>query len=99
MRDRDPDIVRPQAGSLVVLQKDLGRREQIAIWQPMVPIIEAERSVTAVSPQIRGSAYVERGQALAPVGVIGIMPGKLSAIADVRTAIVQAAAACPPTGY
>lgn len=98
MPDRDPAILAPQSGAQVVLQKDLSRREQIAIWQPAVPIIEAERGVTAVSPQIRGSAYVERGQALAPVGVIGVMPGKLSDIADIDAAIVDGSSNLPTDG-
>lgn len=98
MPDRDPAILAPQSGTQVVLQKDLSRREQIAIWQPALPIIEAERGVTAVSPQIRGSAYVERGQALAPVGVIGVMPGKLSDIADIQAAIVDGSSNLPTDG-
>lgn len=98
MPDRDPAILAPRSGTQVVLQKDLSRREQIAIWQPAVPIIEAESGVTAVSPQIRGSAYVERGQALAPVGVIGVMPGKLSDIADIEAAIVDGSSNLPTDG-
>lgn len=98
MPDRDPAILAPQSGTQVVLQKDLSRREQIAIWQPALPIIEAERGVTAVSPQIRGSAYVERGQALAPVGVIGVMPGKLSDVADIQAAIVDGSSNLPTDG-
>jgi lipoprotein-releasing system permease protein len=98
MPDRDPGIISPQSGAQVVLQKDLSRRNQIAIWQPIVPIIEAQPGVTAVSPQIRGSAYVERGQALAPVGVIGVMPGKLSEIADIKAAIVEGSSSLPTDG-
>ncbi len=98
MPDRDPAVLAPLPGAQVVLQKDLSRRQQIAIWQPAVPIIEAERGVTAVSPQIRGSAYVERGQALAPVGVIGVMPGKLSDIADIKGAIVDGSSNLPTDG-
>lgn len=98
MPDRDPAVLVPQAGAVTVLQKDLSRREQIAIWQPAVPIIEAEPGVTTVSPQIRGSAYVERGQALAPVGVIGVLPGKLSDIADIDAAIVDGSSNLPTDG-
>lgn len=98
MPDRDPDIIDPQPGAQIVLQKDFSRREQIAIWQPIVPIIEAQPGIVAVSPQIRGSAYVERGQALAPVGVIGVMPGKLSDIADIKRAIVDGSSNLPSDG-
>ncbi|WP_336924749.1 hypothetical protein [Alteraurantiacibacter palmitatis] len=80
------------------MQKDLSRRDQIAIWQPIVPIIAAQRGVTAVSPQIRRSAYVEQEQALAPVGVIGVMPGKLSGIADIYAAITDGSSNLPTDG-
>lgn len=95
MRDRDPAVLSPGASAQVVLQKDLSRRDQIAIWQPAIPIIENTSGVTAVSPQIRGSAFVERGQAVAPVGVIGVMPGKLSEIADIDGAVVDGSSNLP----
>lgn len=98
MPDRDPAILSPNARAQVVLQKDLSRRDQIAIWQPVIPIIEKTRGVTAVSPQIRGSAFVERGQTVAPVGVIGVMPGELSAIADIDAAMVDGSSILPPDG-
>lgn len=98
MPDRDPAILPADGRAQVVLQKDLSRREQIAIWQPAIPIIEQTRDVTAVSPQIRGSAFVERGQAVAPVGIIGVMPGKLSAIADIDGAMVDGSSSLPADG-
>jgi lipoprotein-releasing system permease protein len=51
-----------------------------------------------VSPQIRGSAFVARGQAIAPVGVIGVQPGKLSAIANIQGAIVAGSGALATDG-
>ena len=98
MPDRDPAIVRPLEGALVVTQKDLSRREQIAIWQPVLSIIEGTQGVVAVSPQIRGSAYVERGQTRAPVGVIGVLPGKLSSIANIEAAVVEGSSNLPADG-
>lgn len=98
MPDRDPAILPGPGGAQVVLQKDLSRRDQIAIWQPAIPIIEKTGGVVTVSPQIRGSAFVERGQAVAPVGVIGVMPGKLSAIADIEGAVVDGTASLPADG-
>ena len=98
MPDRDPATLSPNAHKQVVRQKDLSRRDQIAIWQPVIPIIEQTSGVTAVSPQIRGSAFVERGQTVAPVGVIGVMPGKLSDIADIEAAIVDGSSDLPADG-
>lgn len=98
MPDRDPATLSPDGRAQVVLQKDLSRREQIAIWQPVIPIIEQTGGVTAVSPQIRGSAFVERGQSVAPVGVIGVMPGKLSDIADIEAVITDGSSNLPADG-
>jgi len=98
MPDRDPATLSMDPGAQVVLQKDLSRRSQITIWQPMIPIIEQSSGVIAVSPQIRGSAFVERGQAVSPVGVIGTMPGKLSFIADIGGAIVDGSINLPADG-
>lgn len=98
MPDRDPAILSRGERVQVVLQKDLSRREQIAIWQPVIPIIEKMPGITAVSPQIRGSAFVERGQSVAPVSVIGVMPGKLSDIADIETAMVDGNSNLPADG-
>ena len=63
-----------------------------------MPIIEKTPGVTALSPQIRGSAFVERGQAVAPVGVIGVQPGKLSDIADIDGAMVDGTSTLPADG-
>jgi lipoprotein-releasing system permease protein len=96
--DRDPAVLNSHQGAQVVLQKDLSRRDQIAIWQPMIPIIEKTAGVIAVSPQIRGSAFVVRGQAVSPVGVIGTMAGKLSDIANIDAAIVAGSGSLPADG-
>jgi len=96
MADRDPALMLPDSGAQVVVQKDLSRRAQITVWEPAVALAEATPGVTAVSPQIRGSAFVQRGQAIAPVGVIGVQPDKLSAIADIGGAIVSGSSALAP---
>ncbi|RYD97236.1 MAG: ABC transporter permease, partial [Sphingomonadales bacterium] len=98
MRDRDPRILAGAESAQVVVQKDLSRREQIAVWQPFIPIIAGTGGVTGVSPQIRGSAFIERGQAVAPVGVTGVAPGNLSVIANIGAAIVEGSAELPVDG-
>ena len=96
MAERDPGTILPRPGAQVVVQKDLSRRAQIAVWEPAVALVEGMPGVTAVSPQIRGSAFVQRGQAVAPVGVIGVQPDKLSAISDVAKAIGSGSEALSP---
>ena len=97
MADREPAVFASGGNAVqAVVQKDLSRREQILVWQPAVELIEATAGVAAVSPQIRGSAFVQRGQAVAPVGVIGVQPDKLSAVADIAAAVVAGRAELPP---
>jgi lipoprotein-releasing system permease protein len=98
MRERSPGLIGAAPNAQLTVQKDLSRRQQIAVWQPFLPIIEALPGVTAVSPQIRGSAFLTRGQAIAPVGVIGIMPDRLSAIANISAAIVAGEDGLPSDG-
>lgn len=95
---RDPVLVSQIPGAQVVVQKDLSRRQQINAWQPILPVIEKTPGVTAISPEIRGSAFVVRGQARAPVGVIGVMPDRLSIIADIGRAIVDGRSNLPVDG-
>lgn len=87
--DRDPTTLFSSPAVLAVLQKDLSRRNQISVWQSAVSMAEQTPGVTFVSPQIRGAAFLERGQAVASVGVIGVTPGKLSGIANIEAAIVE----------
>lgn len=96
MADRDPVRIVNGSNVQVAVQKDLSRREQIRIWEPAVRQAEATDGVIAVSPQIRGSGFVQRGQAVAPVGVIGVEPDRLSAIADVEGAIVSGSGRLTP---
>lgn len=95
---RDPVLIGSAPGAQIVVQKDLGRRQQIDVWQPLLPVIEKTRGVTAVSPEIRGSAFVIRGQARAPVGVIGVLPERLSIIANVGGAIIEGRSTLPVDG-
>lgn len=96
--ERDPAALMPGDNVQVAVQRDLSRREQILIWQPAVRLIDATPGVTAVSPQIRGSAFVQRGQAVAPVGVIGVAPDKISAIANIERAMIAGTSRLPPDG-
>jgi lipoprotein-releasing system permease protein len=96
--DSDPSILAPGDQTQVALQKDLSRRNMLAIWQPAVSIAAQTAGVSFISPQVRGAAFVERGQAIASVGVIGVRPGELSGIADIGAAIVEGSSNLPADG-
>jgi len=96
--DNDPELLKSDPGALLVLQKDQSRRRQISAWQSAAEIAEQTPGVVFISPQIRGAAFVQRGQAVASVGVTGVEPAKLSGIANIGGAIVEGDSALPVDG-
>ena len=64
------------------------QRRQIRAWKATVALLESQTSVTAISPQITGSAVLVRGEAAAPVAVTAIDPRQLDAISPVSREIV-----------
>lgn len=74
---------------LVVQQRATGQRDQLRTADAFIPLIEGMAGVVAVSPQIVGNGFLVRGQVTAPVGVTGVEPGKVSAIADLEAGLVE----------
>jgi hypothetical protein len=53
------------------------------------PLIEALPEVKAVSPQITGAGFLRRGTQVAQVSIIGLEPGRESAISDLEGYLVD----------
>lgn len=64
------------------------QRKQIRNWQQIVDIAERLPDVTVVSPIINGNAFLVRGEAVLPVAVQGVEPGKVDAISDLTSTMV-----------
>src|SRR5690606_8096138 len=73
---------------LVVRQANRADRDILRNAEVYIPLLESLSDVAAVSPQIVGNGFAVRGQVRAPVAVTGIEPDKVSAIADLETALV-----------
>jgi lipoprotein-releasing system permease protein len=65
------------------------QRQQIREWQSTVALLREQTSVSAISTQITGSAFLVKGQAVAPVSVTAVEPGNLDAIGPVSEQIVS----------
>jgi len=65
------------------------QRRQIRAWAPTVDLLRSQPSVSAISPQISGSAFLVKGEAVAPVAVTAIDPAGLDAISPISTEIVS----------
>jgi lipoprotein-releasing system permease protein len=64
------------------------QRRQIRTWRSTVALLRAQLSVSAISPQISGSAFLVKGEAVAPVAVTAIDPSGLDAISPISTEII-----------
>src|SRR5690606_37780685 len=86
---RDPVSLLPhEPNVLVVQQRATTQRTQLRTAGAFLPLISSMPEVTATSQQIIGNGFLVRGQATAPVSVTGVEDGKLSAIADIESALV-----------
>ena len=65
------------------------QRQQIREWRSTVALLRQQSSVSAISTQITGSAFLVKGQAVAPVSVTAIEPENLDAIAPISSQIVD----------
>lgn len=76
------------AGVLLVEQRAATQRQLLRTAEAFLPSIETMAGVAAVSPQIVGNGFLLRGEVTAPVGVTGVEPDKLSAIADIERYLI-----------
>lgn len=86
---RDAGSLLPDdAGVLIVEQRASTQRPLLRTADAFMPIIAATPGITAISQQIVGNGFMVRGQATAPVGVTGVEPGKVSAIANIGKRLI-----------
>lgn len=64
------------------------QRRQIRAWASTVELLRSQSSVSAISPQISGSAFLVKGEAVAPVAVTALDPSGLDAISLISTELV-----------
>lgn len=65
------------------------QRQQIREWRSTVALLRQQSSVSTISTQITGSAFLVEGQAVAPVSVTAVEPENLDAIAPISRQIVD----------
>ena len=80
-------------GHVLAIQQDAGTADvQLRSTEAFIPLIEALPGVVAVSSQVNGPGFVTRGAQVLQVGVIGLEPGKESAILDLDGYIIAGTA-------
>lgn len=68
------------------------QRQQIRQWRAAVDQIRAQGGVAGISPQITGSGFLLRGEAVQPVSVTGLEPDGLDVISPISTNIIAGTA-------
>lgn len=64
-------------------------REQIRDWKALAQEIEKYPGISTVSPQIVGNAFLQRGESVRTITVVGVLPDKVSAISKIRENLLQ----------
>ncbi len=65
------------------------QRKQIRQWRSVIERVRTQPGVTGISPQITGSAFLVRGEAVQPVSVTGLEPESLDVISPISTRIAS----------
>ena len=80
-------------GGVLAIQQEAGTTDvQMRSTEAFIPLIEALPGVVAVSSQVNGPGFVTRGAQVLQVSVIGLEPGKESAILDLDGYIIAGVA-------
>jgi len=74
------------------------QRRQIRAWASTVALLRSQSSVSAISPQISGSAFLVKGEAVAPVAVTALDASELDAISPISTEIISGEASLGADG-
>lgn len=64
------------------------QRRQIRNWPMIVELLRANPSVSAISPQISGSAVLVKSEAVTSVSIIGVEPQGIDAISEITPKII-----------
>ena len=67
------------------------RLRSVANWQQLVPVLEKESGVTAVSPMVSGSGLALRGEASQSIALMGVELERYQRIVNLREKIVAGA--------
>jgi lipoprotein-releasing system permease protein len=65
------------------------QRKQIRDWPMIVELARSRPEVSAISPQISGSAFLVKAEAVSPVSVIGVDPQGVDAISQITPRIIS----------
>jgi lipoprotein-releasing system permease protein len=96
--ERIPATLRQSPGlrALVAVQRGNEPRASISGWRKYVDMVERVPGVTAVAASVTGAGFIQRGERIVPVSLLGYEPGKESVMIDLATGLVRGSASLSP---
>lgn len=88
----DPALLPGAPGLALLVQEKSSKTAVLANATSFVPLIEALPQVKAVSPQITGAGFLKRGAQVEQVSIVGLEPGRESAILNLDGYVTQGSA-------
>lgn len=85
----DPALLLDLSGTVLLVQDNATDIAELRDAAAVLPLIEALPEVKAVSPQITGAGFLRRGTQVAQVSVVGLEPGRESAILNLDGYLVE----------
>ncbi len=80
--DTTPALLLTLPGTVLLVQETATETAKLREATSFVPLIEALPEVKAVSPQITGAGFLRRGTQVQQMTIVGLEPGRESAILD-----------------
>lgn len=88
--DRAPVSLFPDGdGTLIAVLRSSAQRTTLQAADAFAPLISAVPHVRMVAGEVLGNGFIQKGEALAPVVVTGLVPDQVSAIANIARSIVD----------
>lgn len=86
--DRLPQTLNPSAETLVVVQSGNQRDKRISDWQSVMKRMATVPGIIAISPNINGSGFAERGTQIRPITIKGGNADELENIVHMKKNLV-----------
>lgn len=91
--ERDlPEQLVDLPGQTLLVQERSSRAALLTTAEGFLPMIAAMPAVKAVSPQVVGAGFIKKGAQSEQVSVIGLLPGRESAIFNLESYLVEGSA-------
>jgi len=97
--ERQPGLLEPATDgtrTLLAVQRANDRQAEIRGYPPILDAVAALPGVIAVSPQVTGNGFFQRGEKILAVGITGLDPSRISAILDLEGSLVRGTARLGP---